>query len=211
VRCSIPLRVSVIANFVPSTKPGTTSISGVDPNLLRQFDLIYMFDDIEKSIEDIYSILTEDMVSQSNSRVLPKFDPVKHAQLSHLVNSCSALAPKFSQEAHLMLKRFYVAVRQIRPTECHQEYFHSLVKIATSHAKLAKHLEVTVSDALIAIELVEETVLRKTLASVFGWKATAKRNIEIYGSDIKSQYLGFYKHVTQFNTLHSMGFHINEE
>jgi len=205
IRCSIPLNLSVVANLMPQLKKGTANpISSIDQKLLQQFDVVFSTDDTE-NVESIYSALNSEHIFHSDTRVLLSFDVKKHVEIEQLISRCSTIEPKFSLDAHLLLKRFFVSVRQIRPIECHQNFFLSLVRIASSHAKLAMHLEVNVSDSLVAIELIEESMLRKTGASVLGWKLLkAKRNIELYGTTTSDQYSNFYKHVTQFISLHSL-------
>jgi hypothetical protein len=111
--------------------------------------------------------------------------------------------PTMSEPARLLIKSYWLISRKIRVNrkgEITMATMETLLQLSESHAKLRLQSVIEVPDALIAIMLVEESMLLVTRSSVLGFKLMGhKRNIDTYG---EAPYWEFYKHVMRFCEVH---------
>lgn len=104
--------------------------------------------------------------------------------------------PSMTEPARLLLQNYWLSSRKILGNVSIVT-METLCLLSENHAKLRLEPRIDVQDALIAIMLVEESTLVLTKKSVLGFQEN-KRNIEMYGNDIKTMYWEFYRHVLRF-------------
>jgi DNA replicative helicase MCM subunit Mcm2 (Cdc46/Mcm family) len=173
-----------------------------DATLVDQFDLVIDITSEEQNI-DIHTFMKSQNVHDEKSTI--SFLEMLKNKLRHARQLQVTLSP----EARQLLKAYFLANRKLREfgpqaIEFPTMTMATLVRLASSHAKLRHSSTVSLADALIAIEIVEETLLAKYNNSLLGFKKlpNAKRNLDFYGSTTASRYIEFYKHVQYFCQLH---------
>jgi len=107
--------------------------------------------------------------------------------------------PGVLQSAKGLLKSYFLAIRKIH-RDTPLSIFQTLIRLTMSHAALCALPAGNLSSALIAIELVEESLLDQDIGSIFAWRKNS-RNLLSYGRTIEECYSGFHKHVLQFCEL----------
>lgn len=119
----------------------------------------------------------------------------------HIINCINHPAPDVSARGRNLLKSYFLSIRKVHKDDIPPWTFHTLVRLAVAHARLCLASVVEVPDALVAIELVEESLVDQGKQSVLGWRRGSPRNIYLYGKRVSECYEAFYQHLKQFCAL----------
>eukprot|EP01127_Copromyxa_protea_P019368 TRINITY_DN6257_c0_g1_i4.p1 TRINITY_DN6257_c0_g1~~TRINITY_DN6257_c0_g1_i4.p1 ORF type:complete len:228 (-),score=15.41 TRINITY_DN6257_c0_g1_i4:40-723(-) len=169
----IPVHASFVALYAPIKNAKEEGhLMNILSDLTKNFDL-YFFIEMNCDFSSYYKWLVDDEEPK-----LEKIWAVIKAQASSPV-------PSFSSMANALIKGYYIGARKIHRQNTPLWTLHSLVRLASCHARLCGQNRVCVPNALVAIEIVEESIITFTGASTLGWRK-ANGNLAMYGKTVSN-------------------------
>jgi len=150
-------------------KPGSgkAALLNTIQDVVDMFGLVFFTDTEDKEVDS--------HLCRHSMEAEPLLPPgaLQPDQLAAFLEQVRHRSVSIRKEALLLIKRYFLSSRRVRQVsatgpEFPQSALTTLIKLATSHAKLSLRLEVTVDDAVFACHLYEETVSSRSGYSYLG-------------------------------------------
>eukprot|EP01126_Amoeba_proteus_P019792 TRINITY_DN2027_c0_g2_i12.p1 TRINITY_DN2027_c0_g2~~TRINITY_DN2027_c0_g2_i12.p1 ORF type:complete len:279 (+),score=25.47 TRINITY_DN2027_c0_g2_i12:734-1570(+) len=164
------------------TNKNSRDCSSVNSVLTKNFDLFFVLYPRSSDLLEYYQWSQDETIPQL--KIL----------WSCLEKASICSIPIFSTLANKLIKGYFLNVRKIHGNNTPTWTLHTLVRLSINHAQLCNQKEVTLSNTLVAIEVVEESILSFLGTSSLGWKEGIL-NIDSYGRTLEEKYNGFFRHL----------------
>jgi DNA helicase MCM9 len=138
-----------------SSQPLTVNIAISSP-LLSRFDIVLLL--MDSANEDWDRLASTFLLEGKDLLVKEKIKPWKFEQLRLYINYVKKFQPELTQEANLVIQRYYQLQRQADDRNAARttvRMLESIIRLSQAHAKLMFRNEVLVMDAVVAITLME--------------------------------------------------------
>ena len=146
---------------------GKTSLLNTVRDLVDIFSVVFLTDTEDKEVDHLLCCHS----LQAGKDLQPA--ALQPDQLAEFLEQVKHRSVSIRMESLLLIKRYFLSSRRVRQVsqtglEFPQSALTTLIKLATSHAKLSLRLEVTVDDAVFACHLYEESVASRSGYSYLG-------------------------------------------